>query len=138
MTSDSDRDGYPPWILSFVGVAAALLAGACLHFLCWSYVPDQAGRLAGVTVALPLSTRLAIAISTWYLRVLPFLIIAVAVLAPVVGLVAIAVTIVLARGEPRWPLRVLGALLLSVAAGAAVLCAILFYGIHAAPIPVGG
>jgi len=138
MTNDSDTDGHRAWIFPFVGATAAVLAGSCLHFLCWSYVPEQAGRLAEVEVALPLSTRLAITVANWYLRMFPFLIIAVSVLTPLLGLAAVAITIVLARGKPRWPLRILGALLLGIAAGAGVLCGILLYGIHAVPLSVGG
>jgi len=115
-------------------VFAALVAAVCLYHVAHQYVPHHARELAASGAALPLSTRLALSISLWLVRLLPFaLMSAVFILGP---LLAVTMGVALARGS-RWVLPALGIVCLVLAAGQGVLCGIILYGIHAAYATLG-
>ena len=123
------------WLLPAIGVTAALVSAACLGHVAYQYVPQQASRLAEASAALPASTRLALALSNWLLRLLPFALIgAVFVVGP---LVAVLIGVALARGVPRWVWAAFSTLCLLLAVGQGVLCGIILYGIHAAHATLG-
>lgn len=129
-----DRRGRG-WLLPAIGVTAALVSAACLGHVAYQYVPGHAGHLAEAGAALPLSTRLALAISNWLLRLLPFAVIGtVFVIGP---LVAVMVGVALVRGTPRWVWTALGTACLFLAVGQGLLCGIILYGIHAAYATLG-
>ena len=66
-------------------VSTALLTPATLVanvWLLWRYVPAQVAALAEFEMSLPLSTRITIAASSWFVRMLPFAIFASMLLGP--------------------------------------------------------
>ena len=97
--ADRDTPGAGGWIAL---VCTGLLCPATLVanvWLLWSYVPAHAAALADVGTPLPLSTRISIAASSWFVRMLPFAIVAAVLLGPVVlG----GATLLMLALEPWW------------------------------------
>ena len=79
-------------------VSTALLTPATLVanvWLLWRYVPAQVAALAEFEMSLPLSTRITIAASSWFVRMLPFAIFASMLLGPL--LLGAAIILMLTR-----------------------------------------
>jgi hypothetical protein len=125
MNSGRDR----AWLFPLGGFATAVLAAASFAYLAWHYVPYHAGRLAEVHGPLPVAADWAFAISAWFLRLLPFLVLSAFIAPPFIAVVT-AVALVLA--PRRAVLQTTGIAFLCFAIFQAVLCAIMLYGIHAA------
>ena len=108
-----DLDGGRPrrraWVLPVVGVSAAVLAATCFNYVAWEYVPSRAFRLAEAVLLF--------------------------VLGP---LVAVVVGVAAARGAPPWLWPAFATVFLGLAMVGAVLCGVMLYGIHSAPLPAGG
>ena len=80
-----------------VALGYCALASLLLALVLWKYVPEQASLLAGLGVALPLPTRIAIAASSWFVRLLPFFVL----LALPLAVVAVLAALWLGTKSPR-------------------------------------
>jgi len=58
-------------------VAVLCIAGLVIAVILWKVIPTFASMFAGLNAELPLPTRIVIAMSNWFVRLLPFLIIAI-------------------------------------------------------------
>jgi type IV pilus assembly protein PilC len=58
-------------------VAVIAIAGIVIAVILWKVIPTFASMFAGLGAELPLPTRIVIAMSEWFVRLLPFLIIAI-------------------------------------------------------------
>jgi type IV pilus assembly protein PilC len=56
-------------------VAVLCIAGLVIAVILWKVIPTFASMFAGLNAELPLPTRIVIAMSNWFVRLLPFLII---------------------------------------------------------------
>jgi len=56
-------------------VAVLCIAGLVIAVILWKVIPTFASMFAGLNAELPLPTRIVIAMSNWFIRLLPFLII---------------------------------------------------------------
>jgi type IV pilus assembly protein PilC len=56
-------------------VAVLVIAGLVIAVILWKVIPTFASMFAGLNAELPLPTRIVIAMSNWFIRLLPFLII---------------------------------------------------------------
>jgi type IV pilus assembly protein PilC len=63
---------YPVAVLSIAGIVIAVIL--------WKVIPTFAAMFAGLNAELPLPTRFVIALSEWFVRLLPFLIIGIVLL----------------------------------------------------------
>lgn len=111
--------------LGALGLAAA--SGA-LTWLLWSHVPERLAFFAGLGVPLPLSTRLALAASNWFVRLLPLFVLA---LLPTTTTVGLLLYVLAARRGPRTAVRALTALLVGLALLELAAVALVLYGLHA-------
>ncbi len=125
---------HSAFLLGGGGLVAALLATSCFVYLAWHYVPHHAGRLADAHAAFPMSAGWAFFISKWFVRLLPFLVISLFILGPII---AVAIAIAFALLPARTVVRVTGIAALCVAVVEVVLCGIMAYGIHAAYTALG-
>jgi type IV pilus assembly protein PilC len=58
-------------------VAVIVIAGLVVSVILWKVIPTFAAMFEGLGAELPLPTRIVIALSNWFVRILPFLIIAI-------------------------------------------------------------
>jgi len=74
MTDRNQRAPFGP--VDVVAFGFCAVASVLLAYLLWKRVPEQAALLAGLGVTLPLPTRVVIAASNWFVRLLPLLVLA--------------------------------------------------------------
>ena len=97
--TEQQTPGVGGWIAL---VSTGILCAATLVttvWVLWKYVPAQAAALADLGAPLPLSTRISIAASHWFVRMLPFAIVASVLLGP---LLLGGATVAMLALEPWW------------------------------------
>ena len=92
-----DNGHWYIYCVAVVSFVFCLATWVFLTWLLWSYVPVQAASAAGAGATLPLTTRVTIAASNWYVRLTPFLV----MLVPVIGGLVVVSLIVVARRMAR-------------------------------------
>ena len=85
-----ERASKGEWFVLLCVVLLCVVTGMELTWLLWQYVPLHAAFLASLTSPLPVSTRIAIASSSWFVRLLPLAVV-VALFSGVLGAAALAV-----------------------------------------------
>jgi type II secretory pathway component PulF len=134
MASDSrvrnGEAGPGAWLLASASAALLLVASVSLAWLLWRYVPSQAALLSGLQVSLPLLTRVVIAASAWFVRLLPLLVL---VGLPILGLAAgIAVLVAFQTRSTRRFLGFATACAITLSVAEMLASAVVVYAMHQA------
>ncbi len=95
----SETPGVAGWITLLCGGALCAGVSVAIVWLLWSYVPVHAALFEGLGLPLPLSTRISIAASNWFVRMLPFGVVGSFFVVPL-GLAG--ATILMIALEPWW------------------------------------
>jgi type II secretory pathway component PulF len=98
-------------VLLAVATVLVITAAAYLSWLLWRYVPPHAALFEALGVSLPSDTRIAVAASNWFVRLVPFLLLLAIVLTRLV-LVPLAIRGV-QKGE-RWAVSLVAGFLFLV------------------------
>jgi type II secretory pathway component PulF len=72
--SGDAHGGAAGWLLFSFAMPSVIVASVGLSWLLWVYVPRQVALCEEFGLALPLLTRLVIALSMWTIRLLPLLV----------------------------------------------------------------
>jgi len=125
-----DKAGRSAWLLLAYATVLVAVASGHLAWLLWRYVPLHAAIFAGMGINLPGSTVLVVRTSTWFVRLLPFLVL---LLVPISGML-VTTLLIAATNARRAASLVKGVATvgLLVALVEAVACAGIVHAVHAA------